>query len=69
MKKYILILFMCLFISSCGISRRSYNESRGLMLLENTQLGRNKAYYSKANKKTRKAAVKKFRKYNRYKRK
>jgi hypothetical protein len=41
---------------------RSYSEKRGLMLLESTQLGRNKALYSKHNVKTLKKARKKYKK-------
>ena len=37
-----------LFFCSCAVKRktREYNDLRGLMLLENTQLGRNKHYNS-----------------------
>ena len=44
----VLILFMlALGIAGCASGRKSYTQKRGLMLLENTQLGRNKGYYSK----------------------
>jgi len=41
---------------------RSYSEKRGLMILENTQLGRNKTLYSKHNVKAIKRAHKKYKK-------
>lgn len=36
---------------SSTLSKRGYGANRGLMLLENTQLGRNKHFYSKSNQK------------------
>ena len=33
------------------VKKKDYGEKRGLMLLENTQLGRNKQFYSKSNQK------------------
>jgi hypothetical protein len=33
--------------AGCASRKKAYSEKRGLMLLENTQLGRNKGYYSK----------------------
>ena len=67
MKKFLIFFLMFLFIlvgSSCSsskkafdkkrthsISGKDYKANRGLMLLENTQLGRNKYFYSKNNQK------------------
>lgn len=34
-------------LSACSASKKSTVELRGLMLLENTQLGRNRSYYSR----------------------
>ena len=33
------------------VKKKDYGEKRGLMLLENTQIGRNKYFYSKSNQK------------------
>jgi PBP1b-binding outer membrane lipoprotein LpoB len=47
MKRIILIIILILFTSSCATRRKrmEYNDLRGLMLLENTQLGKNKEFY------------------------
>jgi hypothetical protein len=46
----VLVLLMSLL--GCSSSKKSTSDLRGLMLLENTQLGRNSSYYSRhdANK-------------------
>ncbi len=53
--KFILSLLATLIIitslSGCASSRKSNSDLRGLMLLENTQLGRNRSYYSKHGRK------------------
>ena len=71
MKKLIPIL-ICLCMCSCAThkqwmnkkyphgSRISYNENRGLMLLPNVQLGRNKAFFSKANSRKRTKPLKHY---------
>jgi len=64
--KYLLILFFVLLLSSCYAKRKTYSSLKGLMLLENTQLGRNKELYSKHNIKTLKSAKKKYRKQAKY---
>jgi hypothetical protein len=56
MKLQALITFLIIFIVAglspgCESSKRAYSEKRGLMLLENTQLGKNKGYYSKHHRK------------------
>ena len=63
----LILLLLEVALAGCASKKKSYSEMRGLMLLENTQLGRNKGYYSKhkAKKvnKNYKKIVKK-RKYN-----
>jgi hypothetical protein len=51
--------------TGCSTSKKTYNELKGLMLLENVQLGRNKAFYSKHSVKAREEAYKRYRKNNR----
>jgi hypothetical protein len=69
MKKLIIsILTMLLFASvltSCATSRKSQNELKGLMLLDNLQLPRNKAFSSKHNIRTKNIAYRKYRKNSR----
>ena len=76
MKKYLIILFLFLMMGSCSTTsknpfyqkkyhtetKKSYKTKRGLMLLENSQLGRNKALYSKQNQKTKRTTYKKYHK-------
>lgn len=40
------LVFIAL-LSGCSSSKKSTGNLRGLMLLENTQLGRNRSYYSR----------------------
>lgn len=53
--KFVLSLLAAVVIitslSGCASSRKNSSDLRGLMLLENTQLGRNRSYYSKHGKK------------------
>ncbi|MBN2863726.1 MAG: hypothetical protein JXN62_11215 [Bacteroidales bacterium] len=64
MKRLFISVFVIMLVVlgsvSCSMSRKTQSELRGLMLLDNTHLGRNKAYYSKHNKKTRKDAYRKY---------
>jgi hypothetical protein len=48
-----LLIFLVLLtsLSGCSSSKKSTSDLRGLMLLENSQLGRNKSYYSKRGSK------------------
>jgi hypothetical protein len=61
----LILLFIALIFSGCSASRKNYNELKGLMLLENLQLQRNKAFYSKHSTKSRNKAFKKYKKSNR----
>ncbi len=70
MKRLIISLLISLLIvmalSSCAASRKNQNELKGLMLLENLQLKRNREFYSRHNMKTKKEALRKYKKNNRY---
>ncbi len=63
----VLILVVLASVSGgCASGKKAYNEKRGLMLLENTQLGRNKGYYSKHKAKTLDRSYKKIKKNRKY---
>jgi hypothetical protein len=47
----LVVLVFVTFLSGCSYSRKSKTELRGLMLMENTQLGRNRSYYSRYGEK------------------
>jgi hypothetical protein len=70
MKRLIISLLISLLVvlafNSCATSRKNMSELKGLMLLENLQLKRNRAFYSKHNMKTKKEALRKYRKNSRY---
>ncbi|MFZ2339405.1 MAG: hypothetical protein WAW07_06735 [Bacteroidales bacterium] len=66
------IIFFCLtflmvsaVLTSCSSSRKTFHELKGLMLLSNLQLEKNKAFYSKHNVKSRNDAFKRYRKNSR----
>jgi hypothetical protein len=62
----VLILSMVVLASTgCASSRRYNSELRGLMLQDNIKLGRNRAYFSKHNVKTKKEAYRKYHKNTR----
>jgi hypothetical protein len=69
MKKYVLsviiLLMLSWLIAGCASARKNQAELRGLMLQENLQLKRNRAFYSKHNIKTKKVAYKKYKKNSR----
>jgi hypothetical protein len=44
---FLLLLMLITTLPGCSTSKKSINQSRGLMLLDNTQLGRNRTYYSR----------------------
>jgi uncharacterized protein YceK len=48
---FLVALVIITSLSGCASSRKSSSDLRGLMLLENTQLGRNRSYYSKHGRK------------------
>jgi uncharacterized lipoprotein YajG len=66
MKKLIIsiltILLFAVVLTGCAASRKSQNELKGLMLLDNLQLPRNKAFSSKHNMRTKNMAFRKYRK-------
>jgi len=60
----ILLIIFAIILSGCATKRKAkeYSSLRGLMLLENTQLGRNKHFNSPKYQKTLKKNYKKFKK-------
>jgi len=56
----LLILLLVSTFAGCSSSKKSYSELRGLMLLESTQLGRNRSYYSRRDAKKIEKNHKKF---------
>jgi len=69
MRRIIISCIICLMViavfTGCSSSRKNFHELKGLMLLSNLQLEKNKAFYSKHNTRTRSDAFKKYRKNNR----
>lgn len=57
---YTLLLLFALIMAGCATSKKNIGELKGLMLLDNKQLSRNKPYYSSHNKKTKKAVYRKY---------
>jgi hypothetical protein len=53
MKKIIIILILSIILSSCATSKYSttYRQKQGLMLLDNTEMSRNKKYHEQKRKK------------------
>lgn len=62
----LLLMLFTLILPSCATSRKNHNELKGLMLLNNLQLNRNKAFYSRHNIKTKNEAYRKYRKNSKY---
>jgi hypothetical protein len=60
-----MLLLFVVALTGCYPSKKSQNELRGLMLLENLQLKKNKAYYSRHNIKAKKEAYRKYKKNSR----
>jgi len=58
----IIMLMLAVALTGCYSSRKGHRDLRNLMLQENTKLGRNKAFYSKHNLKTRRDANRKYKK-------
>jgi uncharacterized protein YcfL len=68
MRKWIIAILMLAFASAgCSSGRKSYSELRGLMLLDNSQIGRNRSYYSKHGRKKLNTAHKKYEKKGKFK--
>jgi len=65
-RSVLVLLVLTVALAGCASGKKSYNEKRGLMLLENTQLGRNKGYYSKHRAKKIDRAYKKIVKKRKY---
>jgi len=66
------LFFLCLTFllviaafTGCSSSRKTFHELKGLMLLSNLQLEKNKAFFSKHNVKARNDAFRRYRKTNR----
>jgi hypothetical protein len=70
MKRFIISLLIVLMVviasTSCATSRKNQSELKGLMLMENLQLKRNRAFYSRHNMKTKREALRKYKKNSRY---
>jgi hypothetical protein len=62
----LILLLVAMAFTSCATSRKSKGELKGLMLLDNLQLPRNKAFYSKHNMRTKNMAYRKYRKNSRF---
>jgi hypothetical protein len=62
----IMFLFLAQLLTGCSTSRKAHSELRGLMLLDNVQLGRNRAFYSKHNMKMKNEAFRRSRRNSRY---
>jgi hypothetical protein len=62
----LIVLALASALAGCASAKKSNAEKRGLMLLENTQLGRNKGYYSKHKAKTLDRSYKKILKKRKY---
>ena len=60
---FVIVIFL-LIGNGCASEKKAYNEKRGLMLLENTQLGRNKEYNSKHYRRTLNKTYKKYKNNN-----
>ena len=61
----IIIIITFILLCSC-VAKKEYSTKRGLMILEQTQLGRNKALYSHHNKSTKAKMYRKYKKNNKY---
>jgi hypothetical protein len=61
----LILLLVAMAFTSCATSRKSQGELKGLMLLDNLKLPRNKAFYSKHNLRTKNVAYRKYKKNSR----
>jgi hypothetical protein len=55
-------IIVVILLTGCAANKRAEKEKKGLMLLETTQLGRNKGYYSKHRAKTLNKDYRKYQK-------
>ncbi len=55
----LLLLLFAVVSAGCSTSRKNRSELHGLMLQENLQLSRNKAFYSRHNEKLKRDAFRK----------
>lgn len=62
LKPVLVLLFFSVTLTGCYTGKKDLSELGGLMLLDNTQLGRNKAFYSKHNRNTMKNVHSKYKK-------
>jgi len=65
MKRFLMFIVVITFLlvgNGCASEKKAYNEKKGLMLLENTYIGRNKYYNSKQNKERNNKTYKKLKK-------
>jgi hypothetical protein len=62
----LILLLLTFALTGCTAGKKSSSELRGLMLLENTQLGRNKSYYSKHKAKKYNSDYRKYDKKKRH---
>jgi hypothetical protein len=61
----LILLALDVTMTSCVSSRKNNKGLGGLMIQDNTRIGRNKAFYSRHNVKTKKIAHRKYRRNNR----
>jgi len=64
---FLILLILALTSGGCASNRKTDRRLKALMLQENTKLGRNKAYNSKHNKKTKRSSYRKYNKNRKYK--
>lgn len=57
---FLILLVVATALPGCYASKKRYSDLRGLMLLENTQLGRNRSHYSRHDMKRIEKTHKKF---------
>jgi hypothetical protein len=59
------LLLVTVAFTGCATSKKSQDELKGLMLLNNLQLSRNKAFYSRHNIKMKQDAYRRYKKNSR----
>jgi len=63
---FLVLLLLSVHLAGCASSKKDYRERRDAMLLQTTQLGRNKGYYSKHKEKKIDHSYKKIVKKRKY---